>query len=317
MKIYNSVKKIYEMKKKHSNPVKVASISQLHNLLGLPRPLHPLISLIDNTKINVGESRMPDAFFFDLYKVAYKVTLNGKIGYGQGYYDFDEGGLTFTAPGQVMSILEDDTEYLGLTLLFHPDFIRHHPLGKNIKKYGFFSYDTHEALHLSDSEKKIVLNLLDNVKSEMNTSIDIHSQEVLVSYIELLLSYSNRFYKRQFITRKPINTDLLTRMERLLSDYFDKEDTLTNGLPTVQYFAERLHLSAGYLGDMLRSLTGLNAQQHIHEKLIEKAKNKLSTTDLSVSEIAYELGFEHPQSFNKLFKSKTQQTPSEFRQSFN
>ncbi|HEY9260278.1 helix-turn-helix domain-containing protein, partial [Chitinophaga sp.] len=222
----------------------------------------------------------------------------------------------FTAPHQIISI-ENDTEFFGATLLIHPDFIRNYPLGKNIKNYGFFSYEANEALHLSEKERATILDILEQINTELNNPIDDFSQDVMISYIEVLLNYSNRYYKRQFITRKAVNHDLLTKMEQLLNDYFDSADALKKGLPSVEYLAEQLHLSPRYLSDMLRSLTGQNAQQHIHEKLIEKAKEKLSGTGLSVSQIAYELGFEHPQSFSKLFKIKTNQSPLEFRQLFN
>ena len=211
----------------------------------------------------------------------------------------------------------DDTEYKGHTLLIHPDFLRNYPLGKSIKNYGFFSYSANESLHLSDKEKAIVLNIFKNIEDELASNIDDFSQDVIIAQIELLLSYSNRFYKRQFITRKAASNDLLVTLENLLNDYFNKETALMKGLPTVQYLAEQLNVSTHYLSDMLRSLTGQNAQQHIHNKLIEKAKEILSISNLSVAEIAYQLGFEHPQSFNKLFKSKTNLSPLEFRQSFN
>lgn len=305
------------MKKESKSPVRIDSITALHKLLGLPKPLHPLISLIDNEKMVVDEGLLPGTFLFDFYKISYKKTLKGKVGYGQGYYDFDEGGMVFTAPNQLISIETDDAELYGCSFLFHPDFIRNYPLGRNIKQYGFFSYDTNEALHLSDKEKATILNVFDHIRNEMNTSIDDFSQDVFISYIELLLNYSNRFYKRQFITRKTVNHDLLFKLDQTLEEYFGKDKSLNKGLPTVEYLARELLLSPRYLSDMLRSLTGQNAQQHIHQKLIEKAKEKLSTTDLSVSEIAYELGFEHPQSFSKLFKTKTNLSPLGFRQSFN
>uniref|UniRef100_UPI0023F1B9AB helix-turn-helix domain-containing protein n=1 Tax=Chryseobacterium joostei TaxID=112234 RepID=UPI0023F1B9AB len=235
---------------------------------------------------------------------------------GQGYYDFNEGGMMFTAPGQILSP-EENAEYCGYTLVVHPDFIRNYPLGKTIKNLGFFSYDTNEALHLSDQEKVIITGLLDSIKNELNTAIDEVSQDVIVSYIEVLLNYSNRFYKRQFITRKAVNSDFLTKMEMILENYFNEQKTLTHGLPTVEFLASELNFSPHYLSDMLRNLTGQNAQQHIHEKLIEKAKEYLTATHLSVSEVAYALGFEHPQSFNKLFKRKTEKTPLSYRHSFN
>lgn len=304
------------MKKKENTPVKINSVSELHRLLGLPKPLHPLISLVDNTQMVIARENLPDCFLFDFYKISYKKTLKGKIGYGQGYYDFDEGGIIFTAPNQLITLTDDDIEYYGFSLLIHPDFIRNYPLGNSIKRFGFFSYDTNEALHLSEKEKSIILNILENMREELNGTIDDFSQDVMVSYIEVLLNYCNRFYKRQFITRKAVNHDLLTKTEQLLDDYFDSDGPLSKGLPTVEYLAEQLHLSPRYLSDMLRSLTGQNAQQHIHEKLIEKSKQYLAATNLSVAEIAYQLGFEHPQSFNKLFKKKTTKTPVEFKQSF-
>jgi AraC family transcriptional regulator, transcriptional activator of pobA len=202
-------------------------------------------------------------------------------------------------------------------LLVHPDFLWNYPLAKKIRQYGFFSYTTNEALHLSEAEKETIISVFKLIEAELNSRIDDFSQEVIVSQIELLLNYANRFYKRQFITRKAVNNDLLQKLEDLLEAYFDNETSLSRGLPTVQYLAEHLNLSPDYLSDMLRSLIGQNAQQYIHGKLIGKAKEKLSTTNLSVSEVAYELGFEHPQSFSKLFKTKTKLSPLEFRRSFN
>lgn len=304
------------MEKRENTLIKISSISELHNLLQLPGPLHPLVSLIDNEKMSIKEEWAGKSFMFNFYKISYKYSKNGKMGYGQGYYDFNEGGMMFTAPGQILSP-EENAEYCGCTLLIHPDFIRNYPLAKNIKNLGFFSYDTNEALHLSDQEKTIMKGLLDSIKNELNTAIDEVSQDVIISYTEVLLNYSNRFYKRQFITRKAVNSDLLTKMENVLDNYFNEQKTLTSGLPTVEFLASELNLSPHYLSDMLRNLTGQNAQQHIHEKLIEKAKEYLTATSFSVSEVAYALGFEHPQSFNKLFKKKTDQTPLSYRQLFN
>ncbi|MGE8553481.1 MAG: helix-turn-helix domain-containing protein [Chryseobacterium jejuense] len=304
------------MEKKENSIIKISSISELHNLLQLPGSVHPLVSLIDNEKMSIKEDWAGRSFMFNFYKISYKYSTSGKMGYGQGYYDFNEGGMMFTAPGQILSP-EENAEYCGCTLLIHPDFIRNYPLAKNIKTLGFFSYDTNEALHLSDQEKTIMKGLLDSIKNELNTAIDEVSQDVIISYTEVLLNYSNRFYKRQFITRKAVNSDLLTKMERVLADYFNDQKTLTTGLPTVEFLASELNLSPHYLSDMLRNLTGQNAQQHIHEKLIEKAKEYLTATNFSVSEVAYALGFEHPQSFNKLFKKKTDQTPLSYRQLFN
>jgi len=307
---------IYVMEKKDNTPLKISSISEMHNLLQLPKPLHPLVSLVDNTEMSINKEMLKKSFLMNFYKISYKFSENGKMGYGQGYYDFNEGGMMFTSPGQILST-DGNKEYCGYTLLVHPDFIRSYPLAKSIKKFGFFSYDTNEALHLSDQEKGIITGLLNNIKSELNTAIDEVSQDVIVSYLEVLLNYSNRFYRRQFLTRKSVNSDLLSKMEIILDDYFNREETLNKGLPTVEFLASELNLSPHYLSDMLRNLTGQNAQQHIHEKLIEKAKEYLTATSFSVSEVAYALGFEHPQSFNKLFKKKTDLTPLNYRQSFN
>ena len=304
------------MKKEDHIPHQFNSISDLHRMLGLPKPLHPLVSLVDNSNIAIEKEQLPSSFLLNFYKISYKTGLRGKIRYGQNYYDFDEGGMVFTSPNQLLAT-EDDTEYKGYTLLVHPDFIRNYPLGKNIKNFGFFSYDANEALHLSEKEKSIILNIFKNIEDELHSSIDDFSQGVIIAQIELILNYSNRFYKRQFITRKSASNDLLSRLETLLNEYFNKETALMKGLPTVQYVSDELHVSPHYLSDMLRTLTGQNAQQHIHNKLIEKAKEILSVSNLSVAEIAYQLGFEHPQSFNKLFKRKTNLSPLQFRQSFN
>jgi len=304
------------VEKKNSSPLKISSISELHSVLQLPKPLHPLISLVDNTKMSIDKHYLDRSFTLGFFKISYKFSENGKMGYGQGYYDFNEGGMMFTAPNQVLTA-DENAEYFGYTIFIHPDFLRNYPLSKNIKKYGFFSYDTNEALHLSEKEKILILGLLNNINDELNTAIDEISQDVIVSYIDVLLNYSNRFYKRQFITRKTVNHDLLANMDEILDNYFNKQETLTKGLPTVEFLASELNLSTHYLSDMLRNLTGQNAQQHIHEKLIEKAKEYLTTTNFSVSEVAYQLGFEHSQSFSKLFKKKTHMTPLSYKLSFN
>jgi AraC family transcriptional activator of pobA len=306
------------MKKDEKIPYKFESLSELHRMLGLPKPLHPLISLVENNDNNIDTSKLPNPRISTFYKISYKNKLQGKLKYGQHYYDFDEGGLFFVSPNQVVANDADNNgDHSGYTLLIHPDFFLTYPLAKKIKQYGFFSYSADEALHLSDNEKATIISIFKIIEDELKSRIDDFSHDVIISQIELLLNYSNRFYKRQFITRKAVNSDLLQKLEEILDDYFNNEKSLLQGLPTVQYLSEHMNMSAGYLSDMLRSLTGQNAQQHIHEKLIEKAKEKLSTTSLSVSEVAYELGFEHPQSFSKLFKTKTNISPLEFRQSFN
>lgn len=305
------------MKNAAKPPSTFHSISELHRALGLPKPFHPLVSLVNYGDISVAPETLPTALILNFYKISYKINLQGKIKYGQHYYDFEEGGLSFISPNQLIATSEDEKDYSGYTLLFDPDFIRNHALGKNIKNFGFFSYAANEALHLSESEKTIIIGIFENIIKELSVSIDPFSQDLVASQIELLLKYSDRFYNRQFITRKIGNHDLLSNLEQLLSDYFADKKPLTSGLPTVQYLSDALQVSPRYLSDMLRSLTGQNAQQHIHSKVIEKAKDYLSSGNLSVSEIAYQLGFEHPQSFSKIFKRKTNLTPIEFKQFFN
>lgn len=295
----------------------IKSVSQLVRILVLPAPPHPLISLVDYSNVSVSLFPKGEKVSLDFYKISFKPTFSGQIKYGQGHYDFEEGGLAFLKPKQIVFPPEDIESYEGIALYFHPDFIRNYPLGKTINQYGFFSYDVSEALFLSAKEKEIIANLFASIDNELHNNIDSFSQDVLVSQIELLLNYSNRFYNRQFITRKAVNHDIITSLDHLLNSYFEEEKSLKNGLPSVKYISTELKLSQRYLSDMLRSLTGLNTQQYIQNAIIEKAKEKLSTTTLSVSEIAYELGFEHAQSFSKLFKTKTNVSPLEFRQSFN
>ena len=295
---------------------KLESLSEIHRVFGLAKPLHPMISLTNLKDIHILPNELPKSMVLNFYKIAYKTSLHGTAKYGQNYYDFGEGGLVFTAPSQLFES-PDGTVKSGYILLIHPDFFLSYPLANKIKQYGFFSYAANEALHLSEKETATILSIFQIIDDELSSRIDDFSQDVIISQVELLLNYSNRFYKRQFITRKAVNNDMLQKLEELLDDYFVSEKSLMQGIPSVQYLSEHLNTSAHYLSDMLRSLTGQNAQQHIHSKLIEKAKEKLSTTELSVSEIAYQLGFEYPQSFSRLFKTKTKLSPLEFRQSFN
>ena len=298
--------------------IRINSVSELHKLMGLPKPKHPLVSLINYNDFHYAAVESSVKAILNFYTVSIKNNADCKFNYGQNYYDFDEGVLAFMEPGQIASATQSGNKQSdGWLLVFHPDLIRNYPIGKNIKNYGFFSYAVNEALHLSESEEKMLGEIFKNIEKEYIHSIDQFSQDVMVSQIELLLNYSNRFYNRQFITRKTASTDLLTKMEILLDEYFESDKIIDSGLPTVHFFAEKLNLSPNYLSDMLRAITGQSTQQHIQNKLIEKSKEALSTTHLSVSEIAYQLGFEHPQSFSKLFKTKMNVSPLEYRASFN
>ncbi|HEU4574293.1 MAG TPA: helix-turn-helix transcriptional regulator [Chitinophagaceae bacterium] len=298
---------------------RLKSVSEFHELRGLPRPEHPLISVVDYSKIYTAPTDGIENLTFDYYTIALKRGVS-KMYYGQQACDFDKGVLFFMSPNQVLKIINNPNETIkrtGWMLLIHPDFLWNTPLAKTIKQYGFFDYSVKEALWLSQKEESMIFSIIQNIRQEYHTNIDTFSQRIIISQIETLLNYSERFYQRQFITRKTINHQILDRLEKLLSDYFYSNDLISKGLPTVQYIADRLNVSPNYLSGLLKVLTGQSTQQHIHDKLIEKAKEKLSTTDLSISEIAYELGFEHPQSFSKLFKTKTSISPLEFRQSFN
>ena len=304
------------MKNTEQNIKKINSIKELHSFIGLPSPLNPLITLIDHSSSMSNKQTQNEKLLLNFYNISIKRSFKGKLKYGKNHYDFDEGTMSFIAPNQIISIdSEADRNNDGWSLLFHSDLIRQYPLGKIIKNYGFFSYTVNEALHLSDEEEKTVEAVVQNIQKEINSRLDNFSQDVIVSNLELLLSYCNRFYSRQFITRKMATNDLLTNFENILDKYFTNDSDFT--LPTVEKLATELNVSSSYLSDMLRSLTGQNTQQHIHDKLIEKAKEILTNTNLTVSEIAYQLGFEYSQSFSKLFKSKTNLTPIEYRHSYN
>jgi AraC family transcriptional regulator, transcriptional activator of pobA len=299
---------------------RIKTIAEFHRFRELPKPEHPLISVIDVSSMEYPSSGDAQNVVADFYSVAMKRIHNGKMRYGQQDYDFDEGVMFFIAPGQVYSVEPYGQEFLrqsGWLLLIHPDFLWNTALAKGIKQYSYFDYSVNEALFLSEKEEVTVASIFQNIQQEYHSNIDKFSQSIIISQIETLLNYSERFYQRQFITRKITNHKILDRLEDILAKYFNSEAVLTKGLPTVEHVARQLNVSPNYLSGMLKALTGQSTQQHIHDKLIEKAKEKLSTTDLPVSEIAYELGFEHPQSFSKLFKTKTNLSPLEFRQSFN
>lgn len=295
--------------------IHIETIGKMHLLLGIAKPKHPLFSVIRFEDFPKVEIEQRTRLITDFYQVTLKKEHPCKIQYGQNMFDFDEGIISCFAPKQV-SFLDSDFAFApsGWQLSIHPDFLRSHPLGRKIKDYGFFDYSVSEALILSDEEQQRIETVFLQVEAEANLPIDNFSQDVIISNIDLLLTYCNRYYNRQFITRKPKNNEFLNKFERILNDHFAKEE---KSYLTVNYIASQLNLSPKYLSDCLKQLTGRTAQQLIHDRLIEHAKDILSTTELSVSEIAYQLGFEYPQSFSKLFKTKTDLSPLEFRAAFN
>jgi len=300
-------------------PKHIKTISAYHRYHGLPQPLHPMISVVDYAQVQPRPDGAADSYIFDFYSISLKRTTNAKIRYGQQQYDFDSGVLFFMAPKQVFSIRHDGDsipKHTGWLLLIHPDFLWNTTLAAAIRRFDFFDYSVNEALFLSDKEERVLNSIIQNIELECRTNLDKFSQNIIISQIETLLNYSERFYQRQFITRKISNHEILTRMEKILSDYMIN-NAAKEGVPTVQFISDALCVSPGYLSGILKSLTGESTQQHIHNKLIAIAKEKLSTTNLTVSEIAYELGFGHPQGFSKLFKNKTKITPRKFRLSFN
>ncbi|UOQ55127.1 helix-turn-helix domain-containing protein [Hymenobacter cellulosivorans] len=292
-----------------TSTVHIQSIAQLHQLLELPKPTHPLVSLIQFEQFPPITIAQRTRLITDFYQITLKTECPCRIQYGQSLFDFEEGVMSCFGPKQV-SFLDQDFVFAtaGWHLCIHPDFLRTFPLGSKIKSYGYFDYAVNEALILSDEEQQAIEAIFHQLRKESLRPIDSFSQDVWIANIELLLTYCNRYYNRQFITRKAVSSELLAKFQQLLDGYFT-----TNQLPTAHELAERLHLSSKYLSDCLKQLTGSTTQQLIHERLIEQAKEQLLTTTLSVSEIAYALGFEYPQSFSKLFKAKTQQTPLQFR----
>lgn len=300
----------------NSKPIRIKTITEGHRLSGLPKPHHPLISIVDCAELRRNSA--VTAVIMDFYMITLKRGCD-KLIYGQQRYDFDEGVMAFIAPGQVLRGEAGGTapNLEGWMLFIDPAFFWGTSLAKKIKQYAYFGYASNEALFLSDKEETLINGIIDHIKLEYHTNIDKFSQDVIIAQLELLFAYVQRFYERQFITRKITNSKVLGRLEEVLANYFDNNESLSKGLPSASYVAGLLNISTKYLNSLLKQLTGQTTQQHIHEKLIEKAKESLSTTNLSVSEVAYALGFEHAQSFSKLFKAKTKQSPLEFRQSFN
>lgn len=295
--------------------VKIESISQVHNFLKLPKPKHPLVSVLPITDEMTSFDYGDFTYVFDFYQISLKSGISGSWSYGRNSYDFQEGTMVFLKPNQAIKIAnnEDYVGASGWTLLFHPDLVRKSNLGKTISDFSFFNYEANEALHLSEEEKGSLTQIAKKIEQEYSQNIDKHSQELIISNIELLLKYCERYYNRQFYTRTNLNKDMVTKLEQIMADYFESGKVNDLGVLTVGYCAEQMNMSANYLGDLLKNETGYNAKEHIQNFLIEKAKTKILGTNKAISQIAYDFGFEYPQSFNKLFKSRTGLTPTKFR----
>lgn len=303
-----------------ANTFRFRTLSDLHTYYGLPAPEHPLISVIDYSKVNYPEGAQELKWMQDFYIFALKRNVQAKFNYGQQPYDFNSGVLSFFAPLQLLQVeIKPDVrvQQSGWLLLLHPDFLWNTPLAASIKNYDFFQYKVNEALFLSDKEERVMGEIFQNIEQEYRSNMDKFSHSLIINQLEYLLIHADRFYNRQFLTRRISNHQILHKLETLLDGYFAENTLIDKGIPTVQFVADALNISANYLSTLLKLLTGQSTQQFIHDKLIEKAKEKLSSSELSVSEIAYLLGFEHSQSFSKLFKTKTNQTPLEFRAKYN
>ncbi|MEM6631158.1 MAG: helix-turn-helix domain-containing protein [Bacteroidota bacterium] len=295
--------------------IRVESIAQAHEMFQIGKPKHPLVTVIYHNTPHMNRDYGDFRYAIDLYQIALKDLHKGQFGYGRSSYDFEEGVMVFTGPGQVLTAGKVDykPESKGWVLFFHPDLIRKSHLGTHIHEYNFFSYEVNEALHLSDEEKNSLTALVKQIDKELNQNLDKHSQKLIISNIELLLDYCTRYYDRQFLTRTNLNKDIVIQLDRLLRSYYQSDQPLEKGVPTVAFCGEQLHLSPKYLSDLLKKETGNNAQQHIQKFLINKAKTQLLGTGDPISQIAYSLGFEYPQHFSKLFKNKTGMSPAEYR----
>jgi len=300
-----------------SEIIHIKNISKLHDMMGLEKPKHPLITVIDFSKTTPPKVTDNVKVISSFYSIMMKSGNCGNLRYGRKNYDFQEGALLCMAPDQVLTVenMDDDSqkEVSGIGLYFHSDLIRKSNLMKKMKDYSFFSYEANEALHLSDAEKNNLLSIIDRIQEEYSANLDTYSNDVIISNIELLLNYCNRYYGRQFITRSSHNKDILSKLEELLSAYFDTDMAHIEGIPTVKYCAEKLNFSPNYLSDLVKKESGKSVQEHIHFHLIEKAKTELVNTELTISEIADKLGFEYPQYFSKIFKSKTGYSPVKYR----
>jgi AraC-like DNA-binding protein len=297
------------------NIIHLKSISDLNRLFNIGRNYNPLVTVLDFSKVN-EQVEQNSKITTEFYSIMFKNYCKNNIKYGRKNIDFQDGNLICIAPNQIIEIDNEVLERedkMGWGLFFHPDLIRSTFLNEKIKDYSFFYYEVSEALHLSDKEKNILLESVKKIQTELQENIDVHSQSIIVSTIELLLNYCSRFYGRQMITRSQSNKTIISQIEIILSAYFSNMNVNDKGLPSVKYLADSVHLSPSYLSDLLKRETGKNAQEHIHFYLIEEAKNLLLNSEKNINEIAYGLGFEYPQYFNKLFKKKTGKTPMEYR----
>ena len=298
-----------------NNLIHLHSITDLHKIFSLGNSFHPLVTVLDFSKVteNVEEYSKVTT---DFYSIMFKNYCKNKMKYGRKAIDFQDGNLICIAPNQTIDMDNEEEERegkMGWGLFFHPDLIRATTLNEKLKDYTFFNYEVSEALHLSDKEKGVLYECVQIIQAELQENIDVHSQYIIVSTIELLLNYCSRFYGRQMITRSQTNKSIISQIESVLTHYFSANTIQERGLPTVKYLAEHVHLSPSYLSDLLKKETGKNAQEHIHFYLIEEAKNLLLNSEKNINEIAFDLGFEYPQYFNKLFKKKTGKTPMEYR----
>lgn len=298
-----------------SELVHLNEISEIHRLLGLGKPKHPLVSLFPIQQELLEHDFSDATYVMGFYKISLKAGPCGELTYGRNTYDFKEGAMVFSKPGQVLTFKNNGEQWAegGWTLLFHPDLIRKSDLSKSIDSYSFFNYDVHEALHVSDDEKAILTELGQKIVQEYNQNIDRHTQRLIIANITLILDYCTRYYDRQFYVRTNLNQDLVSRFESLLNHYFDSQQALDGGLPTVKYCSEQLNLSASYLSDLLKKETGRTAQQHIQLFVVERIKNRLLASSEQISQIAYDLGFEYPQHLSKMFKKRTGMSPAEYR----
>lgn len=293
--------------------IHITNLSDAHKMMGIEEPKHPLISVIHWEDVSEPTAKGAMRFMSDFYTVMLKDADCG-LQYGRNYYDFNEGLLTFIGPKQVFATTNENFSATGWMLAFHPDLIRQSNLGKNIGNYTFFSYDVHEALHLSKKEEAILGDCIEKIEFELEQNIDAHSRNLLVSNIELLLNYCNRFYERQFHTRSESHSDVVSNVENLIRTYYEDGKQLQEGTPSIQYLANQVNLSANYLSDLLKKETGRNTKEHINHYVIDRAKTILLNSEDNVSEIAYDLGFNYPHYFSRMFKKETGMTPQQYRE---